>query len=82
MIENEIEDLTQSGAEIRLVNDLGDAMDMLRNYRPDVLISDITRNGNEEAGFEGLQALEDEELYRWADSFLHRAHDAFETKSR
>jgi CheY-like chemotaxis protein len=57
------QELTRFGAEVTDVPDRDLAVRELRRRRPDVLLSDVTRFGDDEAGFTDLEYFRHEGLY-------------------
>jgi CheY-like chemotaxis protein len=55
--------LTGLGAVVETVPDGSAARERLREQRPDVLVSDISRGDSDTAGFDDLEAFRDEGLY-------------------
>lgn len=51
------------GAEVAMASDLAAIERELRRFSPDVIISDINRNGNENAGLDDLAELRNRNLY-------------------
>ncbi|MEU5208148.1 P-loop NTPase fold protein [Streptomyces sp. NPDC020742] len=56
-------DLRREGATVQLADTEQDALDWLAAHRVDLLLSDITRNGDGEAGFTFAKKLRDEGRY-------------------
>ncbi|MEN3613724.1 P-loop NTPase fold protein [Plantactinospora sp. ZYX-F-223] len=52
-----IESLTARGAQVRTCVDTRQALDLLLMFRPNALVSDVGRDGDDQAGFDGLRAL-------------------------
>ena len=56
-IETEVEELRKAGAQVRVVDSGEAAMQVVKALRPDVVISDLTRGADAEAGFDDLERL-------------------------
>ncbi|MFY1691382.1 P-loop NTPase fold protein [Plantactinospora sp. WMMB782] len=52
-----IDGLTARGAQVRTSTDTRQALEILPLFQPNAVISDISRGGEERAGFEGLRVL-------------------------
>jgi DNA-binding NarL/FixJ family response regulator len=63
VIERDAEELKRAGAIVIECGSTGEAREHLPSFRPDVLISDISRHGDDSAGFRDLEVLTDEGLY-------------------
>jgi CheY-like chemotaxis protein len=65
-----IELLRTSGAQIEVAESGDDAAEILRRFTPDLLVSDVGRGGNPDAGFEDLLTFRNEGLYTGPVVFL------------
>ncbi|MEU4844970.1 P-loop NTPase fold protein [Streptomyces gilvosporeus] len=65
-----VAELRRERATVHLANTEQEALDVLAAHQVDLLVSDITRNGDVEAGFTFAKKLRDEERYLGALGFL------------
>jgi DNA-binding NarL/FixJ family response regulator len=62
-IERDADEVKRAGARVIACASIEEARENLPSFRPDILISDIARHGDDNAGFQDLELLTDEGLY-------------------